>query len=166
MREPLKDRDRLQHIVDAIDHIFLAMKDSDLDTLSDSKIEYYGIVKCIEIIGEAAYNLTHAFRDNHRETPWEQIIRMRHVLVHDYYKIKVDEVRYVIEDNLKPLRDQIAGYIAETDWKDWELNAPIARETAAHKTLIMMATRMKNKGFDIKEISRLTGLSQEEIESL
>jgi len=47
MREPLKDRDRLQHIVDAIDHIFLAMKDSDLDTLSDSKIEYYGIVKIL-----------------------------------------------------------------------------------------------------------------------
>lgn len=47
MREPLKDRDRLQHIVNAIDHIFLAMKDSDLDTLSDSKIEYYGIVKVL-----------------------------------------------------------------------------------------------------------------------
>ena len=166
MREQVKDKDRLQHIVDAIDRIFRATSESDLGTLSDSKIQYYGIVKCIEIIGEAAYNLTHAFRDNHREIPWEKIIRMRHVLVHDYYKIKVDEIRYVIEDDLKPLRDQIAHYIAEINWDDWEMNAPIEFESAAHKTLLMTAERMKNKGYSTEEICKITGLNRDEIENL
>lgn len=166
MREQVKDKDRLLHIVEAIDHIFQITNNSDLDTLSDSKIQYYGIIKCIEIIGEAAYNLTHAFRDNHRETPWEKIIRMRHVLVHDYYKIKVDEVRYVIEDNLNPLRDQIARYISETNWDEWENNDVVIKESAVHKNLIQTAERMKKRGYDTQEICKITGLNRDEIERL
>ena len=45
---------------------------------------------------------------------------MRHVLVHDYYKIDEDEVQYVIEDDLRPLRNQIAQYLTETNWEQWE----------------------------------------------
>ena len=45
---------------------------------------------------------------------------MRHVLVHDYYMIDENEVKYVIEDDLRPLRDQIEKYIKETKWEQWE----------------------------------------------
>ncbi|MBO7463774.1 MAG: DUF86 domain-containing protein [Bacteroidales bacterium] len=167
MREPIKDKDRLQHILDAIDSIFELTKDATTDELCSNKIQFYGIVKCIEIIGEAAYFVTKDFRNKHKETPWEQIIRMRHVLVHDYYRIKANEVKYVIEDNLKPLREQIASYLAETDWDEWEKNTLVFEtESSAHKALIQTAIRMKSRGYDIKEICKMTGLSQEEIEEL
>lgn len=92
---------------------------------------------------------------------------MRHVLVHDYYRIKANEVKYVIEDNLKPLREQIASYLAETDWDEWEKNTLVFEtESSAHKALIQTAIRMKSRGYDIKEICKMTGLSQEEIEEL
>lgn len=54
---------------------------------------FYGIVKNIEIIGEAAYNLTSAFRNSHKETPWKSVMSMRNILVHDYYKIKESQIR-------------------------------------------------------------------------
>ena len=41
-------------------------------------------------------------------------------LVHDYYKIDENEVKYVIEDDLRPLRIQIANYLTETNWEQWE----------------------------------------------
>jgi uncharacterized protein with HEPN domain len=167
MREPIKDKDRLQHILDAIDNIFELTKDTSTEALSANKMQFYGIVKCIEIIGEAAYFVTKSFRNKHKETPWEQIIRMRHVLVHDYYRIKEDEVRYVIEDNLTPLREQIARYIAETNWDEWEKQIlDLESESSAHKTLIQTAIRMKSRGYDTNEICKITGLSRDEIDEL
>ena len=59
-------------------------------------------------------------QEAHASTPWSVIEKMRHVLVHDYYKIDEDEVKYVIEDDLRPLRNQIAQYLTETNWEQWE----------------------------------------------
>ena len=90
------------------------------DDLPKDKIEYYGIVKNIEIVGEAAYKMTTQFKDSHVSTPWKVIEKMRHVLVHDYYQIDENEIRYVIEDDLRPLREQIEKYLTETNWEQWE----------------------------------------------
>lgn len=96
MREPIKDKNRLEHILEAIDRILNSTQNMSLDELDNNSIVFYGIIKSIEIIGEAAYHLTKTFRDSHPETPWDSIMRMRHVLVHDYYRINADEVRFVI----------------------------------------------------------------------
>ena len=107
-------------MLDAIDRVLNYMEDKSLDDLSKDKIEYYGIVKCIEIVGEAAYKLSSDFKQETPSTPWSVIEKMRHVLVHDYYMIDENEVKYVIEDDLRPLRNQIENYLTETDWEQWE----------------------------------------------
>lgn len=40
---------------------------------------------------------------------------MRHVLVHDYYQIDIDELWYVIKEDLILLKPQIEDYIKEMD---------------------------------------------------
>ena len=120
MREPIRDKGRLEHMICAIDRILDYMSDKSFEDLPKDKIEHYGIVKNIEIIGEAAYKLTSWFKESHPSTPWKVIEKMRHVLVHDYYQIDEAEVKYVIEDDLLPLRNQINEYLADTDWEQWE----------------------------------------------
>ncbi len=120
MRETIRDKGRLEHIVEAIGRILDFMADKTFEEISKDKLEYYGIVKCIEIVGEATYKLSSQFKIAHPETPWDNIEKMRHVLVHDYYQIDENEVRYVIEDDLRPLQEQINRYISETDWDKWE----------------------------------------------
>lgn len=166
MREPIKDRTRLEHIRDAIKRIQDNIKDISLENLSANVLVYYGIVKNIEIIGEAAYNLTVAFRECHPDTPWKDVTSMRHVLVHDYYRISEKEVRYVIEDNLGNLLEQVTRYINETDWEQWEHNELLKTETAVHKSLMQTAQRMKNDGMSVQQISRYTGLTADEVNSL
>ena len=68
MREPVRDRDRLEHIVEAIDRILDNTDFKSRDELEADNLRYYGIVKSIEIIGEAAYKLTHAFCREHAAT--------------------------------------------------------------------------------------------------
>lgn len=129
-------------------------------------MSFFGVVKNIEIVGEASYKLSKRFRQLHPDTPWDDITRMRHVLIHDYYQIDEDAVFYVIEDNLKPLRQQVARYLTETDWDEWEKNAVVINETAVHKNLIQTAERMKKRGYDTDEICKITGLNRDEIENL
>ena len=166
MRENVRDRDRLEHIVEAITIILDFADGKTKEELEADKLRYYGIVKNIEIIGEATYKLTRAFCSQHPNTPWEFIAKMHHVLVHDYYQINPSEVWAVIQDDLPPLRNQVASYLAETNWDKWEQNEQAKAESAVHKSLMQTAHRMKKDGMTTQQISRYTGLTAEEIEGL
>ena len=166
MREPLKDRIRLEHIQTAINNIFQFTEGKTIEQLNDDTMLFYATVKNIEIIGEAAYHLTRAFCQEHPGTPWRDVMLMRNILVHDYYKIRLKEVWKVIKEDLQPLRDQVARYLTETDWEEWEKNEVVITETATHKALIQTAQRMKKDGMTVLQISRYTGLTAEEIDGL
>ena len=166
MREPIRDKERLEHMLESIDRIQTNVADLDWEHIHENVIFYYGLVKNIEIIGEAAYHLTKEYREAHNEIPWNLIIRMRHVLVHDYYQIDEKEVQYVIEDNLLPLRNQIVSCISNTDWETWEKQEIAPTESAVHKNMVQSTRRMLSKGYSAKEISEITGLSTEEISML
>ena len=166
MRELVRDRERLEHIIDAIDRLQSGIEKRSLDELCQDKLTYYGLVKNLEIIGEASYRLTKAFRNAHPDTPWDKIIGMRHILVHDYYNVDDNTIRYIIEDDLEPLRKQIADYLMDTNWEEWEKNEKVVTEIAVNKHNINTARLMLLKGYDIKDISEITGLSVEDIESL
>lgn len=166
MREPVRDRDRLGHIVEAINCIIEFSDGKTVEQLGADKLKYYGVIKNLEIIGEATYRLTQAFCRQHPETPWDVIAKMRHVLVHDYYQIDTKEVWKVIQDDLHPLLEQVSRYLAETDWDEWEKNELAVSETAVHKSLVQTATRMKSRGYDVIEICKITGLSRDEVEDL
>ena len=83
-------------------------------------MRYYAVVKNIEIIGEAANMLTADFRDAHPETPWKMLSGMRNYIVHEYFQIDNDVIRDVLRNDLPRLGEQIAKYLAETEWESWE----------------------------------------------
>lgn len=120
MREPLRDKNRLEHILDAIDTILSRTENITYDALISDKILYGGIVYYTMIIGEASYKLSKAFIAAHPQTEWRDITDMRHHLVHGYYQVDSMIIWNVIQHNLKPLREQISKYLAETDWETWE----------------------------------------------
>lgn len=112
MREAIRDRERLLHIDDAISKLIEGTS-GELDKISEGSLEYFGIVKLIEIIGEAVYKLTPEFKESHAATPWRQIERMRHVLVHGYYTVGYDFIREVIVTDIPVLKGQIKTYLDE-----------------------------------------------------
>ncbi|MBI2910760.1 MAG: DUF86 domain-containing protein [Chloroflexi bacterium] len=64
------------------------------------------LVKDIEIIGEAAYQISEAPREQLRDVPWDDIIGMRHRLVHAYFDINLDVLWRTVQDDIPAL---IAG---------------------------------------------------------
>lgn len=88
MREEVRDIERLRHIVAAAKVLDDYAKRHSLEDAQSDPVVYFGLVKHVEIIGEAVYKLTIDFRSKHTDVNWNDIERMRHVLVHGYYKIR------------------------------------------------------------------------------
>ncbi|MDO4995035.1 MAG: DUF86 domain-containing protein [Bacteroidales bacterium] len=84
-----------------------------LEDIVADRILFHGYVKEVEIIGEAAYKLTKEFRESHPEIEWDDIIAMRHVLVHGYYQVSPDKLWDTVIKDLEPLRPIILRYINE-----------------------------------------------------
>ena len=113
MREAVRDLGRLQHMLEHIDRASQFMQGKSLSDLENDAMLRYAVVKCLEIIGEAAYMLTLEFKEAHPDTPWQVIIKMRHVLVHGYYSIQMPIVWDIVNNDFAVLRPQIERYIEE-----------------------------------------------------
>ena len=87
MRERARDKGRLLDIIEYADNVTMLMEGYDLQKLVADKRTYFSVVKNVEVVGEAAYMLTKAFKRTHPEVPWKFIQGMRHFLVHDYATI-------------------------------------------------------------------------------
>ena len=99
--------------MEAIDYIQQFMQGKTLDHLREDKLLFFGVVKNIEIIGEAANMLTKDFRSEHTEVSWQDIIDMRHVLVHGYYTVSELFIWDTYVNDLPVLHQQIQQYIEE-----------------------------------------------------
>ena len=113
MRELVRDLGRLEHMLTAIDNVAQFLNGKTLEDLKNDKMLFFAVVKNVEIIGEAAYMLTKEFCALHPETPWKDIIGMRHVLVHGYYTTSKNFIWATVQQDLPLLRPQIEAYIAE-----------------------------------------------------
>ncbi len=61
------------------------------------------LLHLIQVIGEAARNVSTARRDQHPEIPWRLIVGMRHKLVHDYMEVDEDLVWKTTTEDLPGL---------------------------------------------------------------
>ena len=122
MREPIKDKARLEHIIKAIDIVLKNIEGVPFERFESDAMLFGGIVYQTLIIGEAAYKLSHQFTETHTEVVWRDIADMRHHLVHGYYQVDAKIVWSVVQNDLQPLREQVARYLAETNWQQWELD--------------------------------------------
>lgn len=113
MREKPKDKGRLMHMVTAIENINEFLEGKTQHDFVNDKLLYFGVIKNLEIVGEAAYMLTEDFMVAHPETSWKDVRRMRHILVHGYYQIDPMIVWTTIMDDVPVLHRQIMGYLTE-----------------------------------------------------
>lgn len=67
------------------------------------------LVKCIEIVGEAAAGLGPEMRERYPGIPWADVVGMRNRLVHAYFEIDMDRVWDTITDDLPRLVTQLEG---------------------------------------------------------
>ena len=72
-----------------------------------SRLIQDGVVRNLEVIGEATKNLSSELRQANPAIPWRQIAGMRDVLIHDYLKVNLSRVWLTISTDLPDLRSTV-----------------------------------------------------------
>lgn len=97
----------LHHILDAIQQFERYTKGmSENEFLSDS-MTHDAVVRQIEIIGEAARNISDKFREQHPNLPWGKMIGIRNKIIHEYFNVNYAIVWDTIKDDLPFLKKTI-----------------------------------------------------------
>jgi uncharacterized protein with HEPN domain len=102
------DRDRLYltHIAECIERIEEYAKPGRGHFMEDT-LTQDGIIRNFEIIGEAAGNLSDKTQDRTPDIPWHRIKAFRNALIHGYFKVELDQVWNVIENDLSNLKEAV-----------------------------------------------------------
>ena len=84
-------------------------------------------------IGEAVKHVPDEFRRKHSEIPWKQMAGMRDVLIHQYYRIDIEELWRTASKEATLLKDMIDTCLVELTWADKPSTdvPPIVRESRA-----------------------------------
>ena len=168
MRERARDKGRLEDIIEYSNHVTQFMKGVTFEELTENKLLYYAVMKNVEVVGEAAFMLTKAFKVAHPETPWKMIESMRHILVHDYTNVIPRILWGTATNDIPELRKQVETYLTKTDWAEWENGEDLFNDSqdAVYKSIVGMARNMRARGMSSQEIAEITGLSYLEIAEL
>ena len=81
---------------------------ADLDT---DRALGLAILRCVEIVGEAASQIPVAIRRRYSKIPWRQIISMRNRLIHGYDIVDYDIVWSTVAHDLPPLIAELEGIL-------------------------------------------------------
>ena len=165
MRERARDKGRLEDIIKYSNNVTMLIEGYSHEELVADKRTYYSVIKNVEIVGEAAFMLTKAFKKAYPAIPWKQVQGMRHILVHDYATIDTKELYNTAVNDMQPLRQQIERYLTEIDWDAWTA-LPDDFDDTNEEEIIKAARRMKADGITTSLIAKYTGLRIEEIERL
>jgi uncharacterized protein with HEPN domain len=115
MKGSLGDKQRLEHILDAIVEINSYTSSSDLPSFLSNSMMRYATIKQIEIIGEAANLISDITRQEFQEIEWKQIIGLRHVLVHEYFGIDSKLVWQIVVNDIPLLKERIQKILASLE---------------------------------------------------
>jgi uncharacterized protein with HEPN domain len=98
---------RVRHMLDAAREARTFLHDQPRSALVANRVLVLALVRCIEVIGEAASQVSKEFQGAHAEIPWPQIIAMRNRLIHAYFDVDIDRVWDTVMDDLPSLIAQL-----------------------------------------------------------
>ena len=112
------DAVRLQHMIDAAREAMSFAHSRARSDLETDRQLLLSLVKDIEIIGEAASQVTDPTRKELAAVPWTRIVAMRNRLVHAYFSINLDIVWKTVQEDLPSLIDLLERSLPPESCRD------------------------------------------------
>ncbi len=103
----------LHYILDAITRTEGYLQDVDEAIFKQDTLIQDGVIRQIEIIGEAAKRLSDDLRLQYNQIPWEDIVGMRNKLIHDYFGVDIEKVWLTAKEDLPTLKTAVEKILAE-----------------------------------------------------
>lgn len=101
------DQVYLRHILDSIEKIQRYLQGVLKEDFDQNSMLQDAVIRQIEIIGEAARNVSEEFKEKNPEIPWLTMTGMRNKLIHEYFAVNSSIVWDTIMGDLPVLKQQI-----------------------------------------------------------
>ena len=112
---PEKDLVRLHHMYDAARETLGFATGHTRHDLDSDRMLLFALVRGIEIIGEAAANVSAETRKAVPNVEWGRIVGMRNRLIHAYFTVNSSAVWGTVREDLAPLLAALEPYVGPTD---------------------------------------------------
>lgn len=103
-------------ILDSIDKIKTYTQGMDFEAFCKNPLVMDGVVRNLEIIGEAAKKIPLSIRKETPNIEWKKIAGLRDILIHEYFAVNIKIIWGLIENKLPVLYKQIKELVqSESD---------------------------------------------------
>jgi len=92
MKETNRDALRLRDILKSIMAIQKYVKAIDFSSFLQNEMMQSACIRHLEIIGEASSKISKELKNDFSEIPWKQIVALRNMVVHEYFRVDVAEI--------------------------------------------------------------------------
>lgn|SRR5690554_3794349 len=97
----------LKHILAEIEFILAHCRGLHFDDFISDPVLQRAVVRSLEIIGEAAKNLSAELKAKNPQVEWHRMAAMRDVLIHKYFGVDWEVVWEVIQNKLPQVGSQL-----------------------------------------------------------
>ncbi len=109
-----RDYVRFQHMLDASQAAASHLLDKNREDLDHNRLLLNGVVRELEILGEAASRISSTVREQFPSLPWKEMIGLRNRLIHAYFDVNNQAIWLVVKESLPPLILQLKQILQ--DW--------------------------------------------------
>ncbi|MGQ3683459.1 MAG: HepT-like ribonuclease domain-containing protein [Candidatus Loosdrechtia sp.] len=113
MSEERLIQDYLNDIIESLMDIRAFTKGMTYENFINDRKTVKAVVRCLEIIGEAANKIPKHIREIYSEIPWEEIIGMRNKLIHEYFGLDLSIIWQTKEDDLLLLENTVQRMLSD-----------------------------------------------------
>jgi uncharacterized protein with HEPN domain len=111
MKGKISDKERLNHINDAINDILNFTNEVTFEEYQKDYKLRLALTKLFEIIGEASNKISEELKSKFTEVEWKMLNMVRNVLVHAYFGIDYNIMWETIKNDMKPLKAKIENIL-------------------------------------------------------
>jgi len=97
----------IKHILEAAEKSIDFLSGHTREDLEEDEKLALAIIRLLEIVGEAANQVSEDYRTKHPNIPWKNMVALRNRLIHGYFDVDLDIVWDTVHSDLPPVVKQL-----------------------------------------------------------